>query len=352
MSRVFALFLLASGAAAAGPRCTLANGAPWQQFRSQHFVIDAAGFTGDPAKLVAAFEDLHAAVLAALVAEPVEIPSKLHAVVLPRERDLIDYTGSNDISGLFWASARGEPLILMSADQLESFPQVIAHELTHYISSYLFPRQSFWYAEGLAQLVESVGKPDRDGKRWAGGDAERGLDAGTIQFTSVQHLLYGNSFSTDDYLSAFVLYRYLWNEHPKELSAYQQKLMDGASPEDAWQAAFPCRWPTARWTWRPGTRRRSRRPRPSRRRVGGWRRRFLGPTRSLARWCTRPTLGMRGTCAGGIDWRTRSFPPRAAARSSIFASSTTPFRASPRRSSPTRASELEGKRAIGCPVLG
>jgi len=35
--------------------------------------------------------------------------------VLPRERDLVDYTGSRDIGGLFWVSPLGEPTILISA---------------------------------------------------------------------------------------------------------------------------------------------------------------------------------------------------------------------------------------------
>jgi hypothetical protein len=138
-SVLFSLLILATGSRAANDPCSLANGLPWREYRSQHFVIDVAGADREPALLVAAFEDLYAAVLAALIAEPVEIPAQVHVIVLPRESDLVDYTGSRDVAGLFWISDRGEPTILISGDQVEHVPQILAHELTHYVSSYLFP---------------------------------------------------------------------------------------------------------------------------------------------------------------------------------------------------------------------
>src|SRR3954462_12312792 len=82
--------LLAGPAQASGRSCSLA-GASFREYRSQHFVIDAAGWQRDPRILVAAFEDLYAAVLASLVAEPVEIPALLRVVVLPRVSDLAEY---------------------------------------------------------------------------------------------------------------------------------------------------------------------------------------------------------------------------------------------------------------------
>src|ERR1700704_340347 len=166
---VAVLILVTSARGLADEGCSLGGGRPWHEYQSQHFVIDVAGWDGEPAMLVAAFEELYAAVLAALIAEPVEIPARVRVVVLPRERDLVDYTGSRDVLGLFWVSPLGEPTILISADQVQHVPQIVAHELTHYVSSYLFPRQPFWFAEGLAQFVESVGKVDREGRRWAGG---------------------------------------------------------------------------------------------------------------------------------------------------------------------------------------
>jgi hypothetical protein len=104
---LFVLGTSSRGLAAEG--CSLASGRPWHEYRSQQFVIDAAGWDREPALLIAASEELYAAVLAALVAQPVEIPAQLRVIVLPRERDLTDYTGSRDIIGLFWSPRLANP---------------------------------------------------------------------------------------------------------------------------------------------------------------------------------------------------------------------------------------------------
>jgi hypothetical protein len=240
MRSLIAVLLIAAGAHAA-PECSLGGGASWREYRSQHFIIDAAGYDGDPGKLVAVFEDLYAAVLASLTSDPVEIPAQVRAVVLPHERDLADYTGNRYITGVFWVSQRGEPVILLSADHLDDVPDTVAHELTHYISSYLFPRQPYWFAEGLAQFVESVAKQDKEKRRWAGGDPEKGLNGGVTELSDMPLLLRGagGGYVTNSFLSAFALFRFLWNERPKQLSEYERQLMEGAAPDDAWKAAFP-----------------------------------------------------------------------------------------------------------------
>jgi len=237
--------LLAVGSstrAAAAERCSLTGGAQWREYQSRHFAIDAAGWDGDPARLVAAFEDLYAAVLAALISEPVEIPARVRVIVLPDQRDLADYSGSRYVAGMFWISPLAEPTILLSADQVGRVPQIIAHELTHLVSSYLFPRQPYWFAEGLAQFVEGVAKVDEEGRRWAGSDPTGGWVAGSVKLDDMGSLLSGRTggdWGVDPYLTSWILYRFLWNEHGKQLTAYQRLLMDGKSPDEAWPLAFP-----------------------------------------------------------------------------------------------------------------
>src|SRR4051812_43913256 len=87
---VAALVVLLGARGMAAEPCSLADGKPWREYQTQHLVIDVAGSDREPAKLVAAFEDLHAAVLATLIAEPVEIPGRVRVILLPHERDLID----------------------------------------------------------------------------------------------------------------------------------------------------------------------------------------------------------------------------------------------------------------------
>ena len=241
---ILLLTLLAPGSpcVAAEESCTIAGGSRWRHYRSRHFVFDVAARNLDPALLVKTFEELHAAVLAALVSEPVEIPGRVHVVVLPREGDLFDYTGDRSVMGAFWISRFGEPTILVSAEKIRDVPYVVAHELAHHISSYLFPRQAYWFSEGLAQFVESVAKIDRDGKRWTGGDPSSGSIAGSIKLTRMEVLVGGGDrqrFDANPYVTAWVLYRFLWNERSAHLAQYQRRLMEGDSPPAAWNAAFP-----------------------------------------------------------------------------------------------------------------
>lgn len=218
-----------------------AAAASWQEYRSAHFLIDVAAWHRDPAHLVAAFEGLHAAVLAALVSEPVEIPGRVRVVVLASRRDLREMTGSDAIAGLFWVSRLGEPTILLAADDIDDIPQIIAHELSHYLSHYLFPRQPYWFAEGLAQFVEGVARPDKEGRRWAGADPASGWIAGSVKLTPVEDLFSRNSggWFDDPYLTSWILYRFLWNERSAQLSRYQRELEEGTPPKEAWRAAFP-----------------------------------------------------------------------------------------------------------------
>ncbi|MFL5313415.1 MAG: tetratricopeptide repeat protein [Myxococcales bacterium] len=238
---VAVLVLGASVSAAGEERCSLAAGETWREYQSAHFVIDAAGSERDAGRLVAAFEDLHAAVLATLVSEPVDIPGRVRVVVLPHQRDLVDYSGSRSVAGIFWVSPLAEPTILISGDSVETVPQIVAHELTHLVSSYMFPRQPYWFAEGLAQFVEGVAKIE-DGRRWAGADPANGWIAGSVKLAPMASLLsgwLGGGWGVDPYLTSWVLYRFLWNERGKQLTAYQRHLMDGKSPSEAWRLAFP-----------------------------------------------------------------------------------------------------------------
>jgi tetratricopeptide (TPR) repeat protein len=221
--------------------CTLPGVGAWREYRSKHFDIDAAGWEGDPARLVGAFEELRAAVIAALVLEPVEIPGRVRVIVLPARRDVGELGGAR-VAALFWVSQLGEPTILISAEDVDDVPQVVAHELTHHVSYHLFPRQPYWFTEGLAQFVEGVAKKDEQGRRWLGVDPVwSGRVAGDIKVTQGACLLSGcHSDANDDpYVSAWLLYRFLWNERGPQLSEFQRRLADGDAPMDAWRAAFP-----------------------------------------------------------------------------------------------------------------
>ena len=236
---ILLLAACAHGAHRAG-NCTLPSADRWSEYRSSHFVIDVAEGHRDPAHLVAAFEQLHAAVLAVVVAEPIEIPGRVRVVVVSSRNEVEEITGSQNIAGMFWVSNLGEPTILVGADDIDDLPQIIAHELTHHVAYYLFPRQPRWFAEGIAQFVEGVAKVDKQGRRWAGGDPTSGLYAGNMKLTTAAELFRGGGgFYDSPYVTSWILYRFLWNERSKQFSEFQRRLADGEAPSHAWRAAFP-----------------------------------------------------------------------------------------------------------------
>jgi hypothetical protein len=185
------------------------------------------------------FEELHAAVVGALVAEPIEIPGQVRVIVLP-SGDLEELIGQR-YRAVYWVSRLGEPTILVALEDVNSLPQVVSHELAHRVSYYLFPRQPRWFSEGLAQFLESVAKVDPDGNRWAGGDPTSGWGAGNVKLTHAMALFVGDysGFFDDPYLTSWVVYRFLWNDRSTQFSEFQRRLSAGESPTDAWIAAFP-----------------------------------------------------------------------------------------------------------------
>src|SRR5262249_37747828 len=78
-------------------------------------------------------EELHAAVLGALVDPALETPSRIRAVVLPARGDLANLLGSNVGGVYFRAKYDHQPTILFSADSVNRLPQVLAHELAAHV---------------------------------------------------------------------------------------------------------------------------------------------------------------------------------------------------------------------------
>jgi tetratricopeptide (TPR) repeat protein len=237
---VAAVHLLAPAPARA-QGCSLPGGAQWSELRSAHFIVDLPAGKADPQKVVALLEELHAAVLAALVGEPVQVPGRVRVIALPSHGDLTEITRSREIEGLFWVSALEEPTILVTVGTLDALPDVVAHELAHHVSYYLFPRQPRWFAEGLAAFVETVARPDKQGRRWAGRQPESAWAANRVGLTPMESLLRwrAGGLLDDPQTTSWLLYRYLWNEHGKRFAEFERRLSDGEAPPAAWKAAFP-----------------------------------------------------------------------------------------------------------------
>jgi len=219
--------------------CSLPGKGAWREYVSKHFLILADEETNSE-KLVSSLEELHAAVLGALVDPPIETPSRVRAVVLPAHSDLAKLLGPNVEGIYFRPNTDHQPTILFSADSVDRLPQVLAHELAHMLSFYLFPRQKPWFAEGLAQFVESVAKADAQGRRWAGGEPMNGWAGRFVPLLETRQLFTAKRWPAGQfYITSWLLYRYLWNEQSAPFTDYQRRLGMGESPDDAWRGSFP-----------------------------------------------------------------------------------------------------------------
>ena len=241
-------------------RCEARGGASWSEYRSRHFIVDTDAKPARAARLVELLETLQLLDLKALAGSDLELPGRLRVVALADAADFRQLAPS--WTGAYFTLGRfGEPTIVIPLDAVDSDREVLAHELAHYVSRYLFPIQPLWFAEGLAEFVQtlaaptprpeqpptgshlarnakvpphSVGRIPADLQRWSP----------LIRPTPAAKLLAWRSGEDADvpgleHASAWLLYHWLWNQRSPQLTDFETRLMDGDMPEQAWRAVFP-----------------------------------------------------------------------------------------------------------------
>ena len=241
-------------------RCEKRGGSAWRELRTDHFVLDTDLAPAEAGVLARQLEELHALELRALVGEVVDIPGRLRVVALRDPRQFRDLAGEDYRA--YYRRSPGRQAIVLQSEGLRVAPEVVAHELVHHLSSFLFPRQAPWFAEGLAHFVQTVAEArkaefaktgshiaragaDLSGGRWVGlAPSELANAIRVMPLVPVRQLLAWNgtinhALPDQFHLSSWLLYHYLWNKRSRELGEYQRRLGDGESPATAWRAAFP-----------------------------------------------------------------------------------------------------------------
>jgi len=251
------ILLYAPQSAHAGFRCSAKGGPEWREYRTKHFLLDT-DLRRQPAEvLIRSLEKMHALELQALVGEQLEIPGRLRVVAFSSPSQFDEMLAIRNVAGYFKVSSLAEPLIVLPVAGFEADPETIAHELAHYISRYLFPRQPTWFAEGLAQFVQTVASLPQDNEPATGSHMVRGAHTwpgsvgilprsrsfwlGNTDQIAVEKLLAwngGHDSSGSHHLSSWLLYHWLWNNRSKALTDFQQRLSNGDDPVGAWRAAF------------------------------------------------------------------------------------------------------------------
>jgi len=224
-------------------RCSARGGRDWREYRSKHFFLDTDGSLLQAELLLKRLETMQAMVLQALLGEQVEIPGRVRIIALSSPSDFSELSGGQRVAGYFIAGQFGEPTIVLPFAGVDTEPEVVAHELAHHISWYLFPRQPRWFAEGLAYFVQTVAREEQiepaTGTHLVRG--ERNLSGGVgmmprdfmawlnvTRVAPMKDLLdwqgREDAAAPRYNLSSWLLYHWLWNNRSKQFTQYQARL--------------------------------------------------------------------------------------------------------------------------------
>lgn len=130
----------------------------------------------------------------------------------------------------------------------EETTSVLKHELTHYLSAYIYRRQPRWFSEGLAEYLETL-RYSEDGKSATVGEvnfqALWGYNTRRSNLGVADAFAWGGKNSKPEsdvaglYGLSWLLVHWLNNTHPQEFARFQLLLSKGIDPDKAWKAVFP-----------------------------------------------------------------------------------------------------------------
>jgi tetratricopeptide (TPR) repeat protein len=250
------LLLAAVLCACAQRRIPSVPAADWQEYQTEHFILDTDAGPEDARAMMGTFESLRAADLLLLAGAHADYAGHIRLFV-PAEAAVFVKLAPADYVAAYYTHgvANSGPVIVAPAYYCLHLPQLVAHELAHAISYYIYPQQKKWYAEGLAQFVETLGRSpvriDVPGRvsdvSGAAGEIlpkMNGFIHGKVGIMPAARLLNAAAADRDAkpetfYDSSWLLYHWLWNTQGRELGAFQKRLADGEDWDDAWGAAFP-----------------------------------------------------------------------------------------------------------------
>lgn len=241
-------------------RCEARGGPAWHEYRTAHFLV-ATDLSGSRAEAVVRdLEQLHALVVHALVGEGVEIPGKVRVLAFADPRDYAKLAqGGADAYAMLGPMLT--PMIVFPSSGFQENRELVAHELAHHVSWYVFPRQPKWFSEGLAGFLETVGGSrdestpqtgtrivhrGRETGHWAGAvnrDVERWLRdwKGAMPPDLLTWSVYPASAEENMRYHAWswLLYHWVWNTRPKAFTQFTERLSNATDPAVAWRECFP-----------------------------------------------------------------------------------------------------------------
>jgi hypothetical protein len=239
-----AALLAVASASCAGhlPPCPAAGGPAWTELQGAHFRLRT---DLPPAAARAALTDLEllgAALLIVFGAAPDLDTGKVPAVVV--DRGWTDFA-PHRVGGYF-TNVLFQPLVVMTAGSDLHRQQVINHELVHYLSRLVMPRQPLWLSEGLASYYETIEFDTGTGRITVGKPAPERLRFAQHGGLNIEKMFAATEVGEDAgafYAAAWITTHYLMNHHGSAFNGYEKALRGGASFDAAWRAAFGAQTP-------------------------------------------------------------------------------------------------------------
>ncbi len=226
------------------PPCPAAGGPAWTELESAHFRLRS---DDKPAAARAALTDLEEfrAALLTVVGAPLDLDTgRLPVVVV--DRGWTDFA-PRQLEGYF-TRALFQPLVVMVAGGELHRQDVIKHELVHYLSDLVMPRQPHWLSEGLATYYATI-EYDADAGHITVGRPSPALlhHAQETSVETIESMFRATAIDVTDatrfYAAAWITMHYLMNHRLAALAEYEKALRAGASFEAAWTAAFGSQTP-------------------------------------------------------------------------------------------------------------
>jgi hypothetical protein len=257
MRRVVVLVILALfPACAAGlPATASRGGTRWIELTSEHFTVWTDAEPPRAQELVRKMEHLRHVV--SRIAYPTSPTQGRSLVILLRndqELRAFDFRGEARAYSSLAAPPLWQPVMVLSLTSGEDGDRLLAHELTHVVSSSVIHEQPRWLAEGMAEFFETMQLNDERTTVMVGAPPQVFvLPSPLARPVSIAQLFawrglssYAREYSL--YAGSWALFAFLLNEHPNELAHYLWLINRTGDPANgalrdqqqrAWDVAFP-----------------------------------------------------------------------------------------------------------------
>jgi hypothetical protein len=240
-----------------GPTTPKADASRWRRVQTEHFVVSSDLRDPDFSDAVLAIERSYVALQRAGWKDmAIRSTERTPVVVLADGLEWEHYTGKY-VAAFF--TNEGRPTVFLQGRpetwewkqrRADATSSPLRHELAHRLAASVYGRQPRWFAEGLAQFLETI-VVSEDGKT---------VTLGRINPVAIEEFKHRSTIGVADVLAwkganddsswalygvSWMLFHWLYNTHGDAFAAFQVALAKGGDPDKAWKTSFPDLTPTA-----------------------------------------------------------------------------------------------------------